>query len=71
MIGVLATTLVVAGMLLLSPGWLISVKLIAVWLFVYLTSPTAGHAVANAAHIAGLEPLIGPQARGEDEGGAQ
>ncbi len=66
-----AATLLIAGMMLLAPDWLIAFKLLAVWLFLFLTGPTAGHALANAAHTAGLEPLIGRQGRGDgddDEG---
>ncbi len=62
-----AATLAIAGMLLLAPTWLIAVKLVAVWLFLFLTGPTSSHALANAAHVAGLEPLIGRQANGETE----
>ena len=47
------------GMALLAPNWLVVAKLGAIWVFVFLTSPTASHAIANAAHVAGLEPLIG------------
>ncbi len=68
-----AATLLIVGMMLLAPDWLIAFKLLAVWLFLFLTGPTAGHALANAAHTAGLEPLIGRQGRGDgddDEGEA-
>ncbi|MEL7480246.1 MAG: monovalent cation/H(+) antiporter subunit G [Pseudomonadota bacterium] len=47
------------GMALLSPHWLVLIKVIVIGLFIFLTGPTASHAVANAAHTAGLEPLIG------------
>jgi len=63
-----AVTVAIAGMMLLAPDWLIAFKLLVVWLFLFLTGPTAGHALANAAHTAGLEPLIGRQGRGDDEG---
>jgi len=36
-----------------------SLKLLLVAFFLFLTSPTATHAVANAAHHAGLKPLLG------------
>lgn len=51
------------GMAVLAPHWLVLTKLAAIGLFLFLTSPTASHAIANAAHVAGLEPLIGAQAR--------
>ncbi len=47
------------GMAFLAPGWLVLVKLLAVAVFLFLTGPTASHAIANAAHTAGLEPIIG------------
>ncbi|KCZ93728.1 monovalent cation/H(+) antiporter subunit G [Hyphomonas johnsonii] len=53
-------TLVLIGMALMAPGWLIVAKLLTIFLFMFFTSPTASHAVANAAHTAGLQPLIGP-----------
>jgi multicomponent Na+:H+ antiporter subunit G len=36
-----------------------SLKLMLVGFFLFLTSPTATHAVANAAYNAGLKPLLG------------
>ena len=65
-----AATIAIVGMMLLAPDWLIAFKLLAVWLFLFLTGPTAGHALANAAHTAGLEPLIGRQGRDDDNGDA-
>lgn len=54
-----AVTVMILGMALLSPHWLIVIKLIVVLVFMYLTGPTATHAIANAAHTAGVEPVIG------------
>lgn len=65
-----AAFLAIFGMMLLAPDWLVAFKLLAVWMFLFLTSPAAGHALANAAHTAGLEPLIGPQNRDPEEGGS-
>ena len=62
-----AVTLFVLGMALLSPHWLILIKLAVLWLLLFMTGPTASHAVANGAHTAKLQPLIGRQARGEQE----
>ena len=50
------------GMALMAPHWLVLTKLAAIWLFLFLTSPTATHAIANAAHVAGLQPKIGREA---------
>lgn len=34
-----------------------TIKLALIGLFIFFTSPTSTHAVANAAHVAGLRPL--------------
>ena len=52
--------LVLIGMMLLAPHWLVISKLVAIFVFLFLTSPAASHAAANAAHTAGLQPMIGP-----------
>lgn len=54
-----AFSLAILGMLLLSPDWLVAIKLLAVWTFLFITGPASSHALANAAHVAGLQPLIG------------
>ena len=56
-----AATIAIVGMALLAPSWLIVFKLAAIWLFLFLTGPTGSHALANAAHTAGLQPVIGRQ----------
>ena len=63
-----AATLAIVGMALLAPSLAVVVKLAVVWLFLFLTGPTSSHALANAAHTAGLQPMIGRL--GEDEGGS-
>lgn len=52
--------LLLIGMALMAPHWLILVKLLCIFIFLFLTSPTGTHALANAAHVAGLQPRIGP-----------
>ncbi|RIJ29536.1 monovalent cation/H(+) antiporter subunit G [Henriciella algicola] len=54
-----AVTLGLLGMAILAPNWLVVFKLAAIWLFIFLTSPTGSHALANAAHTAGLQPVLG------------
>ena len=54
-----AATLALVGMALLAPSFAVVFKLAVVWLFLFLTGPTSSHALANAAHTAGLQPLIG------------
>jgi multicomponent Na+:H+ antiporter subunit G len=55
-----------AGMLLLTLGMclqagltLVTVKLIVIGVFLFITGPTATHAVANAALVSGLRPKEG------------
>ncbi|WP_084421987.1 monovalent cation/H(+) antiporter subunit G [Henriciella litoralis] len=60
-----AVTLALLGMAFLAPSWLIVFKLAAIWLFIFLTGPTGSHALANAAHTAGLQPVTG-RLRSED-----
>ena len=64
-----AATLAILGMVLLAPSLAVVFKLAVVWLFLFLTGPTSSHAVANAAHTAGLQPMIGKL--DENEGGSQ
>ncbi|MBO6542252.1 MAG: monovalent cation/H(+) antiporter subunit G [Alphaproteobacteria bacterium] len=49
--------LILLGMAFQSGLTLITVKLVLIGLFLFFTSPTGTHAVANAAYIAGLRPL--------------
>ena len=48
--------LLIAGMCLHSGLTLITVKLIAIGVFLFITGPTATHAVANAALVTGWRP---------------
>jgi multicomponent Na+:H+ antiporter subunit G len=65
-------TVILIGMALMAPDWLVVVKLTVIFWLLFLTSPAASHAVASAAHTAGLQPLIGRigQKRDDDEGAA-
>ena len=66
--------LLLAGMAL-QAGWtLITVKLVIIGLFLFITGPTSTHAAASAALVSGLRPkehpgLTGAQPPGK-EGGA-
>lgn len=56
----LAMTLLLAGMAFLPTStWPVAFKLLCIWLFMILTCPTACHAIAHAAHVAGLKPVTG------------
>lgn len=59
--------LVLVGMVLMAPGWIVVVKLFCILGFLLLTSATASHALVNAAHTAGLQPKTGPMARRAQE----
>lgn len=48
--------LLVTGMCLYSGLTLVTVKLIVIGIFLFITGPTTTHAVANAALVSGLRP---------------
>ena len=50
--------LILLGLLLASPDWTVSARLVLIGLLLGLTSPTATHAIARAAHFAGVKPLL-------------
>ena len=54
----LGAGLILTGLMFLSPHWLVTVKLVAILTFLWITSPTATHALANAALGAGLKPRV-------------
>lgn len=54
----LCTLLIISGLVLQAGFTLITVKLIIVLLFLWYTSPLAGHALVKAAHNDGLKPLL-------------
>lgn len=54
----LATAFILTGLFLQTDAWLVQVKLVMILVFVLLTSPTAGHALAKAALHGGLQPLL-------------
>ncbi len=55
----LGAELILLGLIIQAGFSQMSIKLILVALFLFMTSPTATHAVAGAAHQAGLKPLLG------------
>ena len=54
----LGAELIVLGLLLQASDWQTFAKLALVGLLLFLTSPTATHAIANAAHRAGHKPVL-------------
>ncbi len=54
----LGAGLVLTGLMFLSGSWLVTVKLVAILFFLWMTSPTSTHALANAALAARLQPHL-------------
>lgn len=67
-IDTLAAGLVLLGLGLQAPSWLVAVKLLLIFVFILFTSPTATHALARAALHGGVKPMLaarGPSPEGE------
>lgn len=56
----LCAALFLLGLVLQAGLSLVSVKLLLIFLFLYFTSPTASHSLAEAARLGGLEPDLKP-----------
>lgn len=54
----LGAELIILGLMLQAPDWQTVAKLLLAGLLLFLTSPTATHAIANAAHRAGHKPRL-------------
>lgn len=54
----LGAGLVLTGLMFLSGHWIVTVKLLTILLFLWLTSPTSAHALGHAALSSGLEPHV-------------
>lgn len=59
--------LILLGMILQAPNWLIVAKLVFVGFFLFMTSPVSTHAIAHSAWVVGLRPMLGPDLRREGE----
>lgn len=57
----LGTELLLIAMMLQAGFSLVTVKLLMISLFIFFTSPTATHALANAANAVGLRPFGVPE----------
>lgn len=55
----LGASLALIGMMLIGGLSLVTFKLVAIWVFFLVTSPTASNAAANGALKAGLQPFLG------------
>ena len=62
--------LLVIGMCLQAGATLVTVKLLMIGVFLFITGPTSTHAVANAAWITGLRPKEGEGLVADDLDGA-
>ena len=59
----LGAGLLLLGMLMQAPDWLVAIKVVLLAGFLFVTSPTAAHALAKAALHGGVRP------KGEDRTG--
>ncbi|MCH8097610.1 MAG: monovalent cation/H(+) antiporter subunit G [Proteobacteria bacterium] len=66
----LGAGLIILGMMVEGGLSLVTVKLVLLGALIFLTSPTATHAIANAAFTAGLEPWTGDDGAAADQGEA-
>ena len=57
----LGAGLILLGLLLQAGLTLVAVKLLMVGLLIFFASPTATHALARAAMVRGLKPLLAPE----------
>jgi len=58
--------LLLAGMCLQAGPTLITVKLLIIGVFLFITGPTSTHAIANAALVTGLRPVEGKGLVGDE-----
>jgi multicomponent Na+:H+ antiporter subunit G len=56
MIDTLGSALVILGMILQAGFTLVTLKLLMIGFFIFIAGPTATHAIANAAWVAGVMP---------------
>ncbi len=66
----MATGLLVVGMAFQAGFTLVTVKLLLIVLFTFFASPTASHALAQAALSAGIKPQLADDRRPGAKGGA-
>ena len=59
--------LVLVGLMFASDSFFVTIKLVMLLLFLAITSPLAGHALAKAAYLRGLRPLLGHELAREAE----
>jgi multicomponent Na+:H+ antiporter subunit G len=66
----LGATLILLGLTLHSGLSLVTIKLISIWFFLLLTSPTSTHALVRAAISHGIQPWLADDSPGADKEGS-
>ena len=56
--------LILLGLLLLSPHWTVTVRLILIGFILVMTGPTSTHAIARMARVSGIEPTTDDKKEG-------
>ncbi len=67
----MATFLILGGVMLQAGLSLATIKLVAILIFLLLTGPTASYALANAALLSGVKPIVGNNENEKREGKVQ
>ena len=57
-IDTMGAELMLVGMMIQGGLSIVTIKLVLIAVFIFFTSPTSTHAVANAAYVAGLRPFV-------------
>ena len=65
MIDTLGIGLILIGLMFQGGGFLVTIKLVFILLFIFFTSPTATHALAKAALHGGIKPAVDKPHNGE------
>ena len=63
----LGADLILAGLMVQAGFSLVTIKLLLIGAFLFFTSPTSTHAIANAALTAGLKPRVAEGAEAGDD----
>jgi multicomponent Na+:H+ antiporter subunit G len=71
LIDTLGAVLIIGGLLVQGGFTAVSIKLVLILVFLFLTGPTATHALAHAALISGIKPWTRGKSKEADESGDQ
>lgn len=61
----LGQAMIFIGLMIYEGFSFVSIKLLIIVIFIFITNPTATHALVNAAHVAGLKPWKKGDARND------